>query len=228
MSLFHITVPAQRTRLVYRDGALSAVLPSGRHRRPRRSRSVDVDLRERLTVTAPQEVPTTDGLVLRVTVALRWRVGDPARFHEVSEDPQQTLYLAAQIVARDAVAGLTLDDVVRRTASVSTASLAEVLSEQAAHVGVQVLQVIVKDVVVPREVRTAALELATARQRGQARLEEARAETAALRSLANGAQLLDRHPALAQLRLVQALPVGSRVTLTVGAVPDGAPSDADD
>ena len=49
----------------------------------------------------------------------------------------------------------------------------------------------------------------TARQRGQAKLEAARAETAALRSLANGAKLLDEHPALARQRLVQALPPGA-------------------
>jgi hypothetical protein len=55
--------------------------------------------------------------------------------------------------------------------------------------------------------------LVSARTRGQAQLEAARAETAALRSLANGAKLLDEHPALARLRLVQALPPGSSVQL---------------
>lgn len=44
----------------------------------------------------------------------------------------------------------------------------------------------------------------------------------ALRSLANGAALLDKHPALAQLRLVQALPMGSRVVLTVSDAATGS------
>ncbi len=43
----------------------------------------------------------------------------------------------------------------------------------------------------------------------------ARAETAALRSLANGAKLLDAHPALARLRLVQAAPHGAQVVLNL-------------
>ena len=47
-------------------------------------------------------------------------------------------------------------------------------------------------------------------------LEEARAETAALRSLANGARLLDAHPALAQQRLVQSMPPGTRLVLALG------------
>jgi hypothetical protein len=56
-----------------------------------------------------------------------------------------------------------------------------------------------------------------ARQRALAQLEAARAETAALRSLANGAKLLDDHPALAQLRIVQSLPPGSTIELSLPA-----------
>lgn len=53
----------------------------------------------------------------------------------------------------------------------------------------------------------------TARSQGQAKLEAARAETAALRSLANAAKLLDDHPALARLRLVQAAPYGTKIVI---------------
>src|SRR3954469_6766280 len=73
--------------------------------------------------------------------------------------------------------------------------------------------VALKDVLLPPELRAAYAELVSARQRGKAQLETARAETAALRSLANGAKLLDGHPALAKLRLVQALPSGSSLTV---------------
>ena len=76
-------------------------------------------------------------------------------------------------------------------------------------------EVVVKDVVLPSEIRAAYAELVTARQRGQVQLETARAETAALRSMANAAKLLDDHPALAQLRLVQAAPYGTKFVLQV-------------
>ncbi len=68
--------------------------------------------------------------------------------------------------------------------------------------------------ILPLDLRSAYAEQVTARARGQARLEAARAETAALRSLANGAKLLDEHPALARLRLVESLPPGSTLELT--------------
>ena len=64
--------------------------------------------------------------------------------------------------------------------------------------------------------------MVTARLRGAAALEAARAETAALRALANGARLLDEHPALAQLRLVQSAPPGTRLVLQLGGTPEPA------
>jgi regulator of protease activity HflC (stomatin/prohibitin superfamily) len=72
---------------------------------------------------------------------------------------------------------------------------------------------VVKDMVLPADLRAAYAEQVTARQRGLAQLEQARAETAALRSLANAARVLADNPALARLRLVQALPYGSTIKL---------------
>ena len=71
----------------------------------------------------------------------------------------------------------------------------------------------------PGEIRAAALELATAQHRAAVLLEQARAETAALRSMANAAKLLDDHPALARLRLVQAAGPGSRLVLQLSDGP---------
>lgn len=212
----HTTVPTRQARLVYKDGALVTVLGSGRHRAVRGAFYVDVDLRERMFTTSVQEMPSSDGLTVRATITIRWAVTDPVRYHEVSAEPLSTIYLAAQVALREQVAGLTLDQVAQRGLTASVDSLRTPIAAAAAHVGVTVLDVVLKDVLLPPELRAAATELAAAKQRGQARLEEARAETAALRSLANGAQLLDKHPALAQLRLVQALPPGARVSLQVG------------
>lgn len=94
-----------------------------------------------------------------------------------------------------------------------TAGVTEVVARAATEVGIRLQDVVVRDVVLPVDLRMAFSELVVGRHRAQAQLEAARAETAALRSLANGAKLLDDHPSLAQLRLVQSLPPGSRVEL---------------
>ncbi|MGO4597653.1 SPFH domain-containing protein [Terrabacter sp. 2RAF25] len=225
MSLMHFTIQPRHCALRYRQGVLEQVLPAGRHRRVRAQRLVVLDLRERLIQVAPQEVLASDGVSVRVSAVVRWAVGDPVAFAEVAEDPAATVYLAAQVALRDALATLTADDVVGRGAALPTARISAATAEVARRVGVEVAEVVVKDVIVPVELRVAAAELATARRRGEAQLEAARAETAALRSLANGAKLLDAHPALARLRLVQSAPPGTRIVL---GVPDVAALVVDD
>ena len=62
-----------------------------------------------------------------------------------------------------------------------------------------------------------AAQVVNARQEGLAALERARGETAALRNLANAAKLLDDHPRLLQLRMLQAVGESTGNTLVVNA-----------
>ncbi len=224
MSLFTITVQPRECALQYRHGRLDEVLQSGRHRRVWGARYVRVDLREHLLSLAPQEVPTADGISVKVTAAVRWAVADPVAFVERADDPTGHVYLGAQVALREALSALDADQVVHRGAALPVAEITGAVATVAAGVGIEITEVVVKDVILPSELRAAAVELVSARQRGAAQLEAARAETAALRSLANGARLLDAHPALAQLRLVQSAPAGTQLVLQVGAAaPDQAP-----
>ena len=59
-------------------------------------------------------------------------------------------------------------------------------------------------------------QVVKARQEGLAALERARGETAALRSLANAAQLVERNPQLLQLRLLQVAGQQQGSTLVLG------------
>jgi regulator of protease activity HflC (stomatin/prohibitin superfamily) len=183
-----------------------------------------VNLRERLITLAPQEVLTSDAVSLRVTVALRIIVTDAVAFVEKADDPVAGVYLAAQIALRDIAARLTAEDIMQRSARIDAATIRDAARDAGTRTGIDVLDAYVKDVIVPAEIRTAAMQLVTAKARGAAQLEAARAETAALRALANAGTLLDAHPALAKLRLVQHVPHGSRVVLAMGgADPDVAP-----
>ena len=101
-----ITVNQHERVLVYRDGRFERVLGPGRHARRRRTKVVRVDVRERIATLATQEVLTADGVAIRVTAALVWRVADPLAFQENSAYPENTIYLAAQIGLREALAGL--------------------------------------------------------------------------------------------------------------------------
>ncbi|KGN37668.1 SPFH domain-containing protein [Knoellia subterranea] len=213
MFLFHITVPAHTVAVEFVHGIPERVLEAGRHQRTWRATYVSVDLREQLLAISPQEILTVDGVQVRVSAAVRWTVADPIAWLQRATDPLGLVYLGMQVALRDAVAGLTLETVSQRGAGLDAAALTAAVASVARPVGVEVTEVVVKDVILPSEVRAATLELATARSRGAAQLEMARAETAALRSLANGAKLLDEHPALARMRLVQAMPYGAQLTI---------------
>lgn len=220
MSLFTTTIEPRHCALRYRHGRFEQVLPAGRHRRVLGQRLVRVDLRERLLQVAPQEVLTADGVSVRVSAAVRWSVVDPVAFVEVTDDAVATVYLAVQVALREALAGLPVDDLVARGARVPVGDITAATAGVANRVGIEVAEVVVRDIILPPELRSAAAELATAKRRGAAQLEAARAETAALRSLANGAKLLDAHPGLAQLRLVQSAPPGTQLVLRVGSARD--------
>ena len=226
MSMFQkITVQPGVNIVEYVDGVCTRVLEPGRHAKPARAQYRAVSVRERLDLVAPQEVLTSDGVTVRVTASVRSKVVDPRRFLEAADDPFALVYLAVQVALREALVDVDAESVVRAVRRTLGDSVTLAAREVAQRVGLDVLEVVVKDVILPVELRSAYAELVTAKTRGLAQPEAARAETAALRSLANGAKLLDEHPALARLRLVQALPYGSKLELSLADAPADSPSE---
>ena len=213
MSMFTIVIQPWERGLARKPGVPTRVLHPGRHPRYPSVSYRRIDVRERLDQTAPQEVLTADGVTVKATAVIRWSVADPVVYTEATADPSAVVYLAVQLGLREALARLETEALVRTARSAATVSIQAAAVTAATAVGVEVHEVVLKDVVLPFELRAAYAEVVTGRQRAVAQLEAARAETAALRSLANGAKLLDEHPALARLRTVEALPPGATVKL---------------
>ena len=218
-----VVVQAHERVLVYRDGVFEALLEPGRHtvRRVWRVRRESVDLRLRQLTVSGQEIFTADGVTVRVTAVVRWQVSDPRAFVEYAEAPLDLLHVALQLAVREAISRRELDELLRaETRTAVSAELPETIRDEVADLGVTVHDAAVRDLALVGELRTALAETALERQRGRAALERARGEAAALRSLANSAKLLDDHPALAALRMIQtAADSGATVVLT----PEGLP-----
>jgi regulator of protease activity HflC (stomatin/prohibitin superfamily) len=211
--MFTFIVEPWERGLARKPGLPTRVLAPGRHLRYPSVSYRRIDVRERLEQTSPQEVLTSDGVTVKATAVIRWRVGDPVRYTEATADPSAVVYLAVQLGLREALARLEAEALVRTARSEATASVHAPAVAAGTAVGIEVREVVLKDVVLPFELRAAYAEVVTGRKRAVAQLEAARAETAALRSLANGAKLLDEHPALARLRAIEALPPGATVKL---------------
>jgi regulator of protease activity HflC (stomatin/prohibitin superfamily) len=210
-----VTVMDWERRVQFTDGRFVKVLPPGRHRYNRRRASLlTVDMRLRSTLVSGQELLTADGVTVKVSVLVSWRVTDPHAFLTASASAEYDLYNAAQLAVRDAVAATAFDDVLADRGRLS-AGLAEATAARLAGRGIELASAAVKDLMLPGELRRAATETLLARERGKAELERARAEAASLRTLANAARLLQDHPALLQLRTIQAAATpGTTIVLT--------------
>jgi regulator of protease activity HflC (stomatin/prohibitin superfamily) len=217
-----VTVEQGFSAVVRVDGLTATVLGPGRHQLPTwgawRRRVVEVDLREQLLVVTGQEVAAADVPGVKVSAVARWRISDPVTWLDVAVDPWEELRLSVQLAVRDWAASAPVEQLIADRAA-ATDRLTGSVSAEVARLGIAATQVSVRDIVVPAELRRAAMAVQSARQEGLAALERARGETAAMRALANGARVLEEHPALLQLRTVQA--AGESAGTVVVHVADG-------
>lgn len=213
----HLVVRDGRRAVVRYDGRVVDVLDVGRHRLVGRAwrRSVEVlDVRQQLLVLTGQEVAAADVPGVRVSAAARFAIADPVAFLDAAADPE--LRLAVQLAVRDWVAAAPVAELSARRAGAAVL-LTPLVAAEVAHLGIGVVEVSVRDVSLPGELRRALLATATSTQEGQAALERARGEVAATRALANAARTLADDPALLQLRTVQEVArAGATVVLHVG------------
>ena len=193
--------------VVVRNGEIDRVVGPGRYRRRRREVWNVVDSRAHWLTLAMQDVLTSDSMQVRVTPVVRFSVTDPTAWITESDDPNDAVYLLAQLAVREAIAQRTLSEVLEARADL-LAEVRPAFTEAVAPLGATVLDFAVRDVTLPAELRAAFAETALAREQGRAKLERARADAAALRSLANVAQVLEAHPSLLQLRTLEAASAG--------------------
>lgn len=199
-----VTVMEYERVVRFVDGTFVDILGPGRHSYSRWRTKLDrVDVRARWLVVAGQEMLTADGITVTVSATARIQVTDPHAYLTAAQDAQQEVYIAVQRALRDAVAARELGEVMAQRGSLGE-TFREPVADAGAAVGIEVLEVAVRDVMFAADMRRALAETALAREKGRAQLERARGEAAALRSLANTARLLEEHPALLQLRTLQA------------------------
>lgn len=210
-----VTVNQWERAVLFRRGALVDTLGPGAHRRWTAGYTLrHVDMRPWILQVPTQEIPTADGVNVKVTVAGRVRVADAATYVTAAQDPTAALYLGVQVAVRELIANTTVDQLLAARGETG-AQLAGAV-RGVADLGLALDQLELKDIVLPSDLKRAQAQVLVARAEGQAALERARGETAALRSLANAARLCADNPALLQLRMVQQLETstGHTVVLT--------------
>jgi regulator of protease activity HflC (stomatin/prohibitin superfamily) len=181
---------------------------------------VPVDVRSQFVTIQGQDVLSADGVTLKVSLAAEFHVADPNVAINKSANFQTSLYLTLQMAVREIVGNEKIDALMENRAGFG-AKLTEMTSGKATDLGLKLISADIKDVMFPGEMKKAFAQVVKAQKDAQAALEKARGETAALRSLANAARMMDDNPNLLQLRALQAFADSGGNTLVLG-LPNGS------
>ncbi len=173
-------------------------------RRPKAARLKTVDLRERTTDVAGQELMTADRVTLRLNAVATWKVTDARKAATVVADFEAALRLEAQLALRAVVGAHDLDSLLEAKDAVATALTGE-LRQRTSGIGVEVQAFGVRDVILPGDMKTLLNRVMEARTAAEAALLTRREETAAMRSQANTAKLLEKSPTLMRMRELEVL-----------------------
>jgi hypothetical protein len=201
-----VTAPEGSVALRFVNGVLEAELPPGRHAAFTAIEKVNfavIDLKERLLHVTGQEVMTKDRVSLRLNVSAAFRVTDARRLATVARNPDDVLYLAMQLAARDAVSSRTLDELLAAREELAKA-MAGTVAERAGVVGLQLIELGLKDVILPGEMKELLNKVINAQKEAEANVILRREETAATRSMAQTAKVLSENPLLVRLKELEA------------------------
>ena len=211
------------TGLLYRNGRFKKRLgPGCFHIYRLRSEVVVVDTRVRMVTVPGQEVLSSDNVGVKISIALSYTVDTPDKAIHSVQDYEQALYVGVQLALRTIVAENNIDEMLAQRFEIGKKLVSEMTS-QAEAIGLKLHTVEVKDVMFPGDLKKIFAEVVKAQKEGQAALERARGETAALRNLANAAKMMENNPALMNLRVLQTIAgsSGSSGNTFVLGIPQG-------
>ena len=130
-------------------------------------------------------------------------MADVRRLATVARAPDEVLYVAVQLAAREAVSTRTLDELLAAREQLGL-QLAPTVRERAQSVGLELLDLGVKDLVLPGEMKTLLNRVIEAQKEAEANVILRREETAATRSMAQTAKVLAENPLLVRLKELEA------------------------
>ncbi len=221
-----VTVHDYERGLRYRSGRFSGLVDAGTHVVIKPFSEIRVlDGRPSFVTIEGQEVLTSDGVPLKVSLAARYVVGDPVAAVTGDQSYLRALHLELQLGLREAITAGTVDEVLAARASIGP-SVVERTASDLARLGIELLSADVRDLMVPGELKRVFAGVVAARKDGEASLEKVRAETAALRNLANAGRLVEENPGLLQLRMLQQLGSSSGNTVML-SMPDASAGPTD-
>jgi regulator of protease activity HflC (stomatin/prohibitin superfamily) len=162
------------------------------------------DLRLQTLEIPGQEVLTADKVSIRVNVWAEYQVVDAVKAKQSVKDYAKHLYRTVQRAVRQALGRRTLEEILAEKVGIDEPVEAGVRKEMEAF-GVRVGSIALKDIILPGVMSEILNQVVTAEKQAQANLIRRREETAATRSLANTAKLMEDNPLLVRLKELETL-----------------------
>lgn len=188
--------------LLFFDGIFQRLLEPGNYNFWKGAVTVNVqkvDMRQLQLDMTGQEIMTKDKVSLRLNFFCQYRVSDPVKAVLDIKSYEEQLYIVMQLVLREYVGSLTLDELLSKKEDVGTFVL-EKMQQKCSPWGLEISFAGVKDIVLPGEIRTILNSVIEAEKKALANVITRREETASTRSLLNTARLMEDNPTLYKLK----------------------------
>ncbi len=205
--LERVNVEAGHAALLMRDGRHVDTLAPGTYalwKDAGRLKVWQVDLREQVLDVASQDIMTADKVTLRLNAVVNFKVADAVKAMTSVEDFAQALYREAQLALRAVIGTRELDTLLAEKDAVAR-ELDQVVRKRVASFGLEIVSLGIRDLILPGEMRDLMNRVTEAKKAAEANLIARREETAAMRSQANTAKILEANPMLMKLKELEVL-----------------------
>ncbi len=202
-----VTVDQGFAGVYFRDGSYVQTFGPGQYmfwKKMGKVKFFHVDMRESVLDVSGQEIMTSDKVTLRMNAVVNYRVIDARKSVSEIDDSTQALYREAQLALRAVIGTYDLDTILTEKEKVAK-DLEETVKGHVAEFGLEILSLGIRDIILPGDMKDLMSKVIEARKAADANLIMRREETAAMRSQANTARLLENNPTLMRLRELDVL-----------------------
>lgn len=202
-----VAVAKEHVGLLYVNGKFIQRLEPGQHAFWQFNHTIEVkafDCKTQMLEISGQEILSKDRVSLRINLSASIRVQNPELAARSIDKVNDYVYKTLQLALREAVGTKSLDDILLDKLYINE-TVKELVSEQLKEIGISLINVGVKDIILPGEMKAILNQVVEAQKAAEANVIKRREETSATRSLHNTAKVMENNPTLMRLKELEAL-----------------------
>jgi regulator of protease activity HflC (stomatin/prohibitin superfamily) len=195
-------VESYQKGLLYIDGKFEKVLDAGIYNYWKGEKIAvvkAVDMRTQSLAIAGQEILTKDKAGIRLSFQAQYQITDIVKAINDNKDAEIQLYTAFQLILREYIGGMTLDQLLDSKEAIGP-YIVNAVKTTAEDLGMEVKSGGIKDIILPGDVKEIMNQVLIAQKKAQANSIMRQEETAATRSLMNTAKLMEDNTMLMKLK----------------------------